>query len=66
MTPSERGQKIAQKLLEKDPHYYEKIGSKGGKISRTGGFYNNPSLARTAALKSAKIRRRNRSKISIL
>jgi len=28
--------------------YYERIGKIGGKASNTGGFYNNPELARRA------------------
>lgn len=32
------GQKAAAKNLAKDPNFYAKIGAKGGKNGRTGGF----------------------------
>jgi general stress protein YciG len=45
------GLKAAQKNLEKDPNFYAKIGSKGGKNGHTGGFAANPELARIAGAK---------------
>ena len=36
------GKKAAAKNLQKDPNFYAKIGSKGGKNGRTGGFAANP------------------------
>ncbi len=39
------GLKAAKKNLEKDPNFYVKIGSKGGKLGTTGGFYANRELA---------------------
>jgi len=40
------GKKAAAKNLAKDPNFYAKIGAKGGRNSRTGGFAANPPLAR--------------------
>ena len=39
------GLKAAQKNISKDPNFYAKIGAKGGKNGRTGGFAANPQLA---------------------
>jgi hypothetical protein cdiviTM7_01565 len=35
--------------------FYSRIGKKGGQNGRTGGFYNNPELARHAGRKGGKI-----------
>ena len=35
--------------------FYSRIGKKGGQNWRTGGFYNNPELARHAGRKGGKI-----------
>ena len=35
--------------------FYTRIGKKGGRNGRTGGFYNNPELARHAGQKGGKI-----------
>ena len=32
------GKKAAAKNLAKDPNFYAKIGAKGGRLGRTGGF----------------------------
>ena len=40
--------------------FYSKIGSKGGKLGRTGGFYANRELARQAGAKGGRISRRNK------
>lgn len=40
--------------------YYAKIGAKGGKGGRTGGFYKNRELARIAGAKGGRISRRNK------
>ncbi len=40
--------------------FYKIIGSKGGKNSRTGGFYNNRELARIAGRKGGKISKRTK------
>lgn len=40
--------------------FYAKIGAKGGKLGRTGGFYANRELARTAGAKGGKISRRTK------
>lgn len=42
------------------PDFYAKIGRKGGKIGRTGGFFANRDLARTAGSKGGKISRRGK------
>ena len=38
--------------------FYAKIGTKGGKLGRTGGFYANRELARIAGAKGGTISRR--------
>jgi hypothetical protein len=38
--------------------FYAKIGAKGGKLGRTGGFYANRELARLAGAKGGRISRR--------
>lgn len=38
--------------------FYGKIGAKGGKLGRTGGFYANRELARIAGAKGGRISRR--------
>lgn len=35
--------------------FYSRIGKKGGQNGRTGGFYNNPELAKHAGRKGGKI-----------
>ena len=40
--------------------FYAKIGSKGGKIGRTGGFFVNRDLARLAGAKGGRISRRTK------
>lgn len=48
----------ATNKLKYGEDFYEKIGAKGGKLGRTGGFYANRELARTAgAIGGAKSRR---------
>lgn len=54
------GQKAAAKNLQKDPNFYAKIGAKGGKNGRTGGFAANPELARVAGAKGGRISRRKK------
>lgn len=38
--------------------FYAKIGAKGGKLGRTGGFFANRELARAAGRKGGRISRR--------
>lgn len=38
--------------------FYRIIGAKGGRNGHTGGFHNNPELARTAGAKGGRISRR--------
>ena len=40
--------------------FYAKIGAKGGKNGRTGGFAANPELARIAGAKGGRISRRGK------
>jgi len=55
------GQKAAAKNLARDPLFYAKIGSKGGKNGTTGGFAANPELARIAGAKGGRISRRKKA-----
>ena len=41
--------------------FYAKIGAKGGKLGRTGGFFANRELARAAGSKGGRISRRTAS-----
>ena len=54
------GLKAAKKNLARDPNFYAKIGRKGGKNGKTGGFAANPALARIAGAKGGKISRRKK------
>jgi general stress protein YciG len=40
--------------------FYAKIGAKGGRLGRTGGFFANPELARKAGAKGGRISRRTK------
>ncbi|MBH1956651.1 hypothetical protein I8H84_03640 [Candidatus Saccharibacteria bacterium] len=40
--------------------FYAKIGQKGGKLGKTGGFAANPDLARIAGAKGGRISRRTK------
>ena len=42
------------------PDFYAKIGAKGGKLGRTGGFFANRDLAREAGAKGGRISRRTK------
>ena len=55
------GLKAAAKNKAKDPNFYAKIGAKGGKLGRTGGFAANPDLARIAGAKGGRISRRRKA-----
>jgi uncharacterized protein len=55
------GLKAAAKNLQKDPAFYAKIGAKGGRNGRTGGFAANPDLARIAGAKGGRISRRKKT-----
>ncbi len=41
--------------------FYAKIGAKGGKVGRTGGFYANRELARIAGKKGGEVSRRTKA-----
>ena len=52
-------------LTNKERHgkdFYARIGSKGGKMGHTGGFYANRELARKAGAKGGRISRRGPAK----
>lgn len=53
------GQKAAIKNQERDPDFYRKIGQKGGRNGRTGGFAANRELASIAGAKGGRKSRRN-------
>lgn len=55
----EGGKAAAATNKAKDPDFYKKIGSIGGKKGTTGGFYANRELARKAGSKGGKARRKN-------
>ncbi|MGH7218227.1 MAG: general stress protein [Candidatus Microsaccharimonas sp.] len=57
----EGGVKAAAKNLQRDPDFYAKIGAKGGRNGRTGGFAANPELARIAGAKGGRISRRRKT-----
>jgi uncharacterized protein len=59
------GQKAAAKNLAKDPSFYAKIGAKGGRNGRTGGFAANPDLARIAGAKGGRISRRKKTTVTV-
>lgn len=44
--------------------FYAKIGAKGGKLGKTGGFAANPELARIAGAKGGRISRRKKVTVS--
>lgn len=54
-----RAAETNKKLYGKD--FYKRIGVKGGQRGRTGGFYVNRELARTAGAKGGKISRRKKN-----
>lgn len=55
------GLKAAAKNKAKDPSFYAKIGAKGGRMGRTGGFAANPELARIAGAKGGRVSRRRKA-----
>ena len=56
------GRAAARTNLANDPDFYKRIGAMGGKKGNTGGFHNNPELARIAGKKGGTISRRGKSK----
>jgi len=46
------------KNLQREPNFYARIGSIGGKNGHTGGFAANPELARIAGAKGGRKSRR--------
>lgn len=58
----EGGKKAAQTNKERHgKDFYAKIGAKGGKLGRTGGFAANRELARIAGAKGGRISRRRKA-----
>jgi general stress protein YciG len=55
------GKLAAARNLARDPDFYRKIGTKGGRNGRTGGFFANPELARIAGAKGGRKSRRKPS-----
>ncbi len=45
------------------PEFYAKIGAKGGKLGKTGGFFANRDLAREAGAKGGRISRRTKKTV---
>jgi uncharacterized protein len=45
--------------------FYAKIGAKGGKLGKTGGFAANPELARIAGAKGGRISRRTKKTVAV-
>lgn len=59
----EGGKKAAaQNRVRYGEDFYRKIGAKGGKLGKTGGFYANRELARTAGAKGGRISKRTKKK----
>jgi len=59
----EGGLKAAQKIRERyGADFYSRIGRKGGRSSRTGGFAARPELARIAGQKGGRKSRRGPAK----
>lgn len=59
----EGGLKAAKTNLERNgKDFYARIGSRGGKLGHTGGFYNNHERAVEAGRKGGKISRRGPAK----
>lgn len=52
------GKQAAATNLKRDPDFYRRIGSIGGKKGHTGGFWADRELARIAGQKGGRISRR--------
>lgn len=55
------GMRARDKNLAKDPDFYKRIGSIGGKRGHSGGFAANHELARIAGAKGGRISRRRKA-----
>lgn len=62
MGTKEGGRKAAITNKLNNPNFYSEIGSKGGKNGNTGGFYNNPDLARRCGKIGGSISKRGPAK----
>lgn len=58
----EGGIKAARANKLRDPDFYRRIGSIGGKNGHTGGFAANPELAKIAGQKGGRLSRRGPAK----
>ena len=60
MSGTKAGGQLAAKTNKQKygSEFYAKIGSKGGKLGRTGGFFANRELAKLAGAKGGRISRR--------
>lgn len=59
------GRKAAHTIRKRyGDDFYIKIGSKGGKLGRTGGFYANPELARAMGKVGGSISRRRKDNVN--
>ena len=56
----------ATNKLRRGEDFYKKIGRKGGQNGHTGGFHNNPALARLAGAKGGRTSRKNSAYIKKL
>jgi general stress protein YciG len=57
--------KARDKNLANNPNFYKEIGSIGGKVGVTGGFYNNHELAsRAGRIGGSRSRRRKKTTIN--
>ena len=56
----EGGKKAATSNKSREPGFYARIGAIGGKKGKTGGFFANRELARTAGKKGGTISRRTK------
>lgn len=67
MAGTEKGGKEAAKTNKKrhGKDFYAKIGAKGGKKSRGGGFAANRELAREAGRKGGKLSRRSKAAATV-
>lgn len=62
----EGGKKAAQTNIKRyGEDFYRKIGSMGGKKGRTGGFYQNPELARIVGARGGRKSRRGKAERSV-
>lgn len=66
MAGTTQGGRIAAERNKKKygKDFYSRIGAMGGKKSRTGGFFANPELARSAGAKGGRRSQRRRAELA--